>query len=182
MFHFKALPFGISSAPWLFTMIFTQLAVILRRKFLPFTHSGQGRSLSSTGKKNYSCANSSIRTNQNWPHSVTELCGNPVQPPGGHGLTCNRKNGQTPDESLLLSPQPIGSRTGMGTFEPAGGMCSMRENLCPSYSTKHPSVRQSTKRFPWPSNPGMEGEREAIQWWMDEENFFKGCPIHQPTY
>ena len=32
VFQFKALPFGISSAPWIFTKIFKQIAIILRRK------------------------------------------------------------------------------------------------------------------------------------------------------
>ena len=32
VFQFRALPFGISSAPWIFTKIFKEIAVILRRK------------------------------------------------------------------------------------------------------------------------------------------------------
>ena len=44
-----------------------------------------------------------------------------------------------------------------------------------------PPVIQSTERSQQPSNPSIEGNQRRNPE-VDRENFFKGCPIHQPTY
>ena len=48
-----------------------------------------------------------------------------------------------------------------GTIEPPGGIHSIGENPCPSYSTKSPPVIESIKRSPEPSNPAMEGDQRS---------------------
>ena len=103
---------------------------------------------------------------------------------GGQSLTCSRKDGKTHDQSLSHPEQPIFSTTSVGEFtgtpEPTEAYVQwgkihihpIQQNLLSYSPQKDP---HDLPILVW------KDTREAIQWWMDTESFFKGYPIHQPT-
>ena len=107
VFQFKAFPFGISSAPWLFTKIFKQLAVIFRRKYIAIHQYlddwlnkqwSREKSLQDRQKKPLPVPTNGLSHQLGQiriePHSTAELHKSSLRPPRGHRLTCNRKNGK----------------------------------------------------------------------------------------
>ena len=199
VYQFRALPFGISSAPWLFTKIFKQIAVILRERNIS-TH----QYLDDWLNKQWSYQES-LRDRHttlqiceqtgcivNWDKSELEptqkfvfvgvqfdLQEDQVKPAEEKWSRLQAKAEQFLQQTSIpaqIWESLLGLLNQLEEYVPWGKIHirPIQYNLHHCYSPqKHPHLHPV---------PVWNQTRVALQWWMQKENFFKGLPIHPPPY
>ena len=199
VFQFKALPFRISSAPWLFIKIFQQLAMILGKKYIAIHQYldnwlnkqwSREKSLQDRQKTLLLCQQMGCLIN--WDKSELD----PTQQLDFVGVHFNLLEGTVQPatekmDRLLTKVFPflhnlsvpaqaweslLGLLNQLEAYVPWGKIHirPIQQNLLLSYSPQ-----RDPHDLPIPV---WKDTREAIQWWRDRENFYKGCPIHQSFY
>ena len=199
VFQFKALPFGISSAPWLFTKIFKQIAVILRSRNV-YIHQYLDDWLNKQWSKEQSLLDRQ-RTLElclqagciiNWDKSDLE----PTQHFDFVGVHFDLEEDLVrPSQDKLHRVQEKAKSFIHNKFVPAQewesllGLLNQLEayvpwgkiHIRPIQYNLHALFRPQVDQHFIPV-PVWFQTLKAIQWWINQDNFFKGCPIHPVPY
>ena len=197
VYQFKALPFGVSSAPWLFTKIFSQLAVMLRSRKISIHLYLDDWLLKSLYKNQLLNQRSfTIRLIQtigcliNWGKSELEL----TQEIEYVGLRYDLKEGMVYPalekmDRLKVATAPFleQSKVVAVKWQSLLGLLTSLQNMVP-LGRLHVRQIQYNLHSCWSPQkesqetlvPVWDSALQNIFWWLDPSNFFKGVPLHHP--
>ena len=197
IYQFKALPFGLSSAPWLFTKIFKQLAIIARQQNIPI-HQYLDDWLGNKSDKRKCCQDRDMLV------SLTQEMGcvinfekselEPSQEFDFVGTHYNLKDGivsptkekmekvknkilpffQNSDLPAIKWQSLLGLLNSLEWLVPWGKLHTRKthQNLFALWS---PQSRSQGARVPiW------EETLRELSWWLDPANVMKGMDLHPP--
>ena len=199
VYQFRALPFGISSAPWLFTKIFKQIAVILRNRNISIH-----QYLDDWLNKQWSLQES-LRDREctlqicqkagciiNWDKSDLE----PTQKFVFVGVQFDLKEDLVSPAEEKWSRLQNKAKTFLQdklvpaqSWESLLGLLNQLEEYVPWGKIHIRPIQYNLHHCYSPKNhphhhpvPVWQQTIAALQWWIDKNNFFKGLPIHSPQY
>jgi len=195
VYQFKALPFGVSSAPWVFTKVFHQLIKILRVKGIHI-HMYLDDWLGKNWEKDL-CQIDRDKVIQialnlgcviNWEKSELEVTQDFIFV----GVHYNLKEGkvapsQEKRDRILKVAQPFFKRKEVPAvcYQRIIGLLNILESVVP-WGKIHFRVLQWNQISMWSPQAQSqdfpirvwEGTKKDIFWWLDKGNLFRGAPLH----
>jgi ribonuclease HI len=197
VYQFRALPFGLATAPWLFTKVFRQVAIMLRKKSV-MLHQYlddwlgksmdtqvliQNREVSLELIQRLGCVinweKSELRPTQNFEFvGIHYDLAEAVVSPALEKLERIR---------LLSTVFLEKSQVRAVKWQKLIGLLSSLEAMVP-WGRIHLRAIQLNLNLLWSPQkqpqyhlvPVWEESREEILWWLNEKNLFKGSPLHHP--